>query len=462
MVSTGRSLCLAATLWLVAAMPALAADSLVWNRAEGRVDANIESWPLARVLEVITSTTGWQVYVEPGTEHVVTARFHGLKPADALRRLLGDVNFALLPQTEGPPKLFVYRDSVDAATELVQKREPRKSRPLANELVVTLKPGATSRLEKLQKGLGAVVVGRLDGLGAYRLRFKDETAARKARAELDQDGDATSIETNLEIAPPAVLEPLAMGSQATLSLRPDVSPSADRVVVGLVDTAVQADAAVFKDFLEPAVALLGDHPPPADEITHGTAMAETILDGIARALDERGEASRSVPVSILPVDVYGGAETTNTFDVARGVAEALDQHANIINLSLGGDHDSPLLDRLIGIATDHGVLVFAAAGNVPGTASVYPAADPATIAVTAADALGNVAPWADHGSFVDAIAPGVNVVNLQDRAWLGIGTSFSTSWVTGWAAGFMASSGQSSTATRDRTLVRWGMRPPTP
>ena len=444
---------IAIALWLGAAAPVMAADTVTWNRQSGRVDADIAAWPLPRVLQVIRSRTGWQIYVEPDTEHTVTARFEGLKPADALRRLLGDVNFALLPQTDGPPKLFVYRHSVDAATQLVRTSEEGRSKPIENELLVILKPG----IGGLPKHLEGRVVARLDAIGAYRLRFADGAAARKARAELEKDGDVASMETNLEIAPPAILEPLSMSSPPPFGLQPDVSPSADRVLVGLIDTAVQGDATFLKNFLQPGVALLGDYQPPADQITHGTAMAETILDGIARALQERGDGSGKVPVSILPVDVYGGAETTNTFDVARGLYEAITRHANIVNMSLAGDHQSPLLERIIGIATDHGVIVLAAAGNTPGTTPTYPAAELAVIAVTAADAQGNVAPWANHGAFVDAIAPGMNVVYLGDGAWLGSGTSFSTSWVTGWAAGFMASAGQSRSATRQQTLMRWGL-----
>jgi hypothetical protein len=450
----------ALVLSLAVATPVMAADSLVWNTRERRVDAEISSWPLARVLESITSATGWEVYVEPGTQHTVTVQFQDLEPADALRRLLGDLNFALLPQKDGPSKLFVYRHSVDAATELVRRSERRKTKPLTNELLVTLKPGARERVDEIGKRLGARVIARLDALGVYRLRFEDGGAARKARAQLEEDGDSTSVETNLEIAPPGVLEPLALSSPDTLSLRPDVSPAEGKVVVGLVDTAVQGDVPTLQGFLDPAVTFLGDHPPPTDEITHGTAMAETILDGVARAFDAEGAGGRAVPVSILPIDVYGGAESTSTFDVATGVYYALQGHANVINLSLGSESDSPLLDQLIALATDHGVIVVAAAGNTPGTTPLYPAAYPATIAVTASDAQGGIAPWADSGSFVDAMAPGMSIVHFDDRAWLGIGTSFSTSWVTGWAAGYMASTGQPSSATRQQTLLQWGIVPP--
>ena len=60
--------------WIVAALSVsvtsrvTAADSLVWRTAESRVDAQVDGWPLERVLQTITAATGWQVYVEPGTE----------------------------------------------------------------------------------------------------------------------------------------------------------------------------------------------------------------------------------------------------------------------------------------------------------------------------------------------------------------------------------------------------------
>jgi hypothetical protein len=48
------------------------------------------------------------------------------------------------------------------------------------------------------------VVGRIDAVGAYRLRFKDAAAARKARAAVEGDEDVGANEMNLTIAPPAV------------------------------------------------------------------------------------------------------------------------------------------------------------------------------------------------------------------------------------------------------------------
>ena len=136
---------------------------------------------------------------------------------------------------------------------------------------------------------------------------------------------------------------------------------------------------------------------------------------------------------------------------------ALDNHANVVNLSLGGETDSPFLRSLIEEASARGVLFFAAAGNTPVTTPLYPAADPGVVSVTAGDVEGGFAPYANRGAWVDVMAPGMNVVSYLDRSWYGAGTSFATSWVSGWAAGYMANSGRAATPVMQQTLERWAI-----
>lgn len=47
------------------------ADSLVWNKQEKKVDAQIETWDLATVLRNIAGATGWQVYLEPNSDQAI-------------------------------------------------------------------------------------------------------------------------------------------------------------------------------------------------------------------------------------------------------------------------------------------------------------------------------------------------------------------------------------------------------
>lgn len=67
-----------------------------------RVDAEIQTWPVPKVLQQITAATGWKVLVEPGIKEVVSTKFKNKPAGDALERLLGDLNYALIPQTNGP------------------------------------------------------------------------------------------------------------------------------------------------------------------------------------------------------------------------------------------------------------------------------------------------------------------------------------------------------------------------
>src|SRR5258708_3368261 len=55
--------------------PALAADTLTWRTNENRVTADLKASELFPLLEHIASTTGWKIYVEPGTARKVSTKF---------------------------------------------------------------------------------------------------------------------------------------------------------------------------------------------------------------------------------------------------------------------------------------------------------------------------------------------------------------------------------------------------
>jgi len=138
------SICL---LFVLTAAPAtsIAADSLNWRTNESLVSADIKSEKLSDLLEQIASITHWQIFLEPNTTHQVSAKFKNLTPGEALHLLLGDINFALLPQTNASPRLYVFRTSQQNATVIVRAAKPADSgqgKIIPNELIVRLKPGA--------------------------------------------------------------------------------------------------------------------------------------------------------------------------------------------------------------------------------------------------------------------------------------------------------------------------------
>jgi thermitase len=404
-----------------------AADTnlLIWHKAANRVDADIRGEPLWPLLETIARETGWRIYVEPGTTRSASAKFKDLPSDDALRMLLGDLNFARVPRTNAASQLYVFRTVMQNATRLVRATNaPAKHVP--NELLVKLKLGVN--IDDLAKLLGAKVVGRMDKLGIYRLQFDDGTATDVALGKLQNNSDVAEVDYNYYFDPPPSAQSLANAPVGPLSLKLNPPGDSGRVIVGLLDTAVQPLDGSLNDFLLKQLSVAGDAPANISDVTHGTAMAYTILQAIAAA--EQGSSS----VQIQPVDVYGPNPTTTSWDVALGVQSAVNNGATVLNMSLGSTGDSSILDDVILSAEKDGVVIFAAAGNQSVSTPTYPAATPGVIAVTALQ-NGQIAPYADFGSFVSLAFPGNNVVYWGSQAYMVVGTSVSTATATGVAAG---------------------------
>jgi hypothetical protein len=108
------------------------ADAFNWQTNTASVSADIRDGKLSWLLEEITSATGWQVFVEPGLTHVVSAKFEKQPPGKALRLLLGDLNFALIPLTNSTFKLFVFRTAMGSATQQVTPAETNRIQTPAN------------------------------------------------------------------------------------------------------------------------------------------------------------------------------------------------------------------------------------------------------------------------------------------------------------------------------------------
>lgn len=432
------------------------ADSLSWRVRQNRVDAHIETWDVPTLLGKISAVTGWSVYVEPGTTNPVSAKFKDAPTGEALRLLLGKLNFALVPQRGAPAKLYVFQSSMSRATQVVPAPDKAVSRAIPNERIVTLGPGAKERIEDLARRLGAEIVGQIEGMNAYQLRFPDAESARAAEAALAQTEGARS-DFNYAVDRPTELNPLTGSLSQPFPLRPAAAGNSDQVIVGVLDTVVQGQSLPesMSAFLLPGLSVTGLSHTPVDQLSHGTSMAATVLHGLASTTPEGTEST----VRILPVDIYGGREETSTFDVALGVYAAINAGATVINMSLAGDGDSGLLRQLIQQGQRQGILFFAAAGNEPVSTPTFPAAYPEVVAVTATDRRGNIAPYANRGAFVDVAAPGRSLVQFNGESFVVTGTSASTAYVSGTAAALRAA-GQSPAQVEGAIREVLAVKPP--
>ncbi len=446
-------------LWM-SGLHARAEDTLYWDSKKNLVTADIRSSDLIRVLRGISSVTGWQVYVEPETIHNVSVKFKDLPPGEALHLLLGDVNFTLVPERTVKSKLYVFRTRMNMATQLIAP-DPRefagakRSKVIANELIVRLKPGA--KIDDIARALGAKVTGRIDSLNAFRLAFDDAAAADAAKGQLASNSDVSSVENNYSIDRPTTPRELSAASQVPPPPHLDLTPppSTGRILIGLIDTAVQPLGNGLDAFLQKQISVAGESQINPNEPSHGTSMAETMLRSL------QSVTGGSTSVQIIPVDVYGPNASTSTFDVANGIATAVNKGANPINLSLGSDGDSQVLHDVIKEANAKGIVFVAAAGNEPVKTPFYPAAystDGEVLAVTAVD-QGQLASYANRGDFVTTAAPGTSVVYFQDKAWYVMGTSASAAYTTGIVAGVPDRHHQPVSTGRDFVTANMGFKP---
>lgn len=428
-----------------------------YDRGNASLDAHVEELELPRVATRISKATGWKVLYDPESDARISVRFKRAPLAEGLRKLLGDLNYSLIPEASGGAKLLIYRSSPSQATKVVYARSSltRSSarNVIANELVVGLDPNSDQTIDEIAKELGGKVVARLEGENAYRLAFEDKEAADSAHAKLVNDYDnVLGVDDNFRLDRPQQPSNLSVDAANEFALKP--APAADgKTIIGLIDMPVQPLDGPMNEFLLPSINVTGEAK-TVGELSHGTSMAQTVLNALAAATPPGQESS----VRVLPVDIYGSSGTTTTFDVARGIVTAVNNGATVLNLSLGGEGDSPFLNELIYQAREQGVMVFAAAGNEPTTTPVWPAANPNVIAVTAADRRGNVAPYANHGAFVDLLAPGTSRISFNDQTYFVSGTSTATAFVSG-IAGAHAAAGKTPAQIQAYLQTAFPMRP---
>ncbi len=441
---------------LMLAVGPAGAHELHWDAAADRVSADLIDAPLQLVLEQVRVATGWEIAIEPGVEHPVSTTFNGLKSGEALARLLRPTSFALLHRTNAAHRLLVFNTSMDRATRAILQGADAVELPagqIDDELIVTLAPGTDA--EALARKLGATVTGSIDKLGAYRLKFENAGAAQAARSALENDDSVKRVDANYAIERPAGLQPLMHSNGRLPQIKPPSAGTDGRLIVGLVDTAVQVPAGeLAKFFLEP-VSLAGEFNPTDTVPTHGTGMSSDILNAIASMVGQGNTAN----VAILPIDVFGAGESTSTFQLGQGMVEAWNRGATLINGSIGSKAESAWLNEVIDRLTGYGALLVAPSGNTPDGLPTYPAAHPSVLAVTAVGPDGQLAPYANMASFVDVAMPGNSVVNLTGLPYFMAGTSVATARATGAIAGYSLRSGQSLSAAQQYLRQTRGVQP---
>ncbi|MEH2001709.1 MAG: S8 family peptidase [Nostoc sp.] len=147
-----------------------------------------------------------------------------------------------------------------------------------------------------------------------------------------------------------------------------------------------------------------------DDNGHGTHVSGTI----AGENNNYGVTGIAYDAKIMPVKALDDSGSGSYSSIAKGIHYAVDNGANVINLSLGGASSNGTLESAIDYASSKGVIVVMAAGNDGGSSPDYPAsyASKSGIAVGAVDKNNKLADFSNRSGTNEisyVTAPGVKV-----------------------------------------------------
>lgn len=156
---------------------------------------------------------------------------------------------------------------------------------------------------------------------------------------------------------------------------------------------------------------------------HGTEVA-----GILRLVAPQS--------NIMPLKAFGLDGSGQMYDVIRAIYYAVDQGADVINMSFSCECDSKGLRDAIAYADRQGVALVASVGNDNSRVPLFPAAYQQVLGVAATNFDDTRAVFSNYGSAVSVAAPGAGIITAfpggkYAAVW---GTSFSSPQVAGEAA----------------------------
>lgn len=286
-------------------------------------------------------------------------------------------------------------------------------------------------------GLGAKKVIQ-DGAGMWVLQFSNPSQAKQAVETLRSRG-VTAVGDAVTSDPGDERSSLSSGQSGHNSwgaeecdfdafVRTYSGQFQGSATVAVVDSGVDLDHPYLRGRLLSGVDFIDGDSSPDDECGHGTHVSATIVD-----------CAGSAPVRILPVRCLDANNMGYTSTIAAAIKYAADHGADVINLSLGGEGDNPIMDNAVNYAVSRGALVVIAAGNDnKSTSGFCPAhmTTPGTVVVSAGSMGRSKADFSNYGNSVDLMAPGLHIyaAALNGEYWDMSGTSMAAPHVSAAAA----------------------------
>lgn len=206
------------------------------------------------------------------------------------------------------------------------------------------------------------------------------------------------------------------------------------ITIAFLDTGISNDLAEsFGDRIVHPYNVIEENDNISDSNGHGTEM----ICVSACDYDKNGIYGLAYNSNIMPVVVMDDTGRTDGTYISKGIIYAVDNGADIINLSLGSRLENDLVKKAIEYAYDNNVIVVASVGDYQEEKVLYPAKYDSVIAVQSQSKLGVKYKDSSWGSEVDLLIPGEFIQTLGINLETGnletvyeSGSSISTAYLT--------------------------------
>lgn len=361
--------------------------------------------------------------------------------------------------------------------------------PLDATLLVRFQPNTPpNERAAIVERLNGTIIDTIDALSIVVVQITptaDGAALRTAATTLDEDPAVVYTAPNVqfriadETAPTSggqrVLLPIAVGLAAWVPNdvhyikqagawqqihAPEgwnVARGSTSTVIAIVDTGVHLAHPDLRTKIVGGYDFVDNDTQAADGHGHGTHVA-----GLAAAQSNNttGVAGTCPNCKIMPIRVLDNFGFGDLAAVAQGLVWAVDHGARVINMSLTGTEETPVLNDALEYAWSRGALPVCAAGNQnSNNPRVYPAAHPRCLAVAATNMDDERANYSNYGPWVALAAPGDGIYStfMRNDGSGGFvstyeydtGTSMSAPLVAG-AAGILVERGLTNEQLRQR------------
>ncbi len=384
---------------------------------------------------------GVRVKVDPTITNSVTINVRRQDAETVLKTMLADCDYmALWKRVPGPlgpipvlDELQVYRPGrKEAIRPLPSASVSAPSRVLvrefmAGELLVRVSPNVSpEQFLALIAQHGGRVADSVPSLGIYKIVFPPDTDIPRLAEELVRQGMIASAEPNYvyRLPAPGASDGAASASFSTPGKTVRPSPSGGSPLVAVLDTGFGVAGDPLISWLDAAGASVD----PVDLQGHGTQMS-LLAEGLLEPLGS-SPADLNPLLPVLSVRISGQGSLVAGDVLMKSLQAAIDQNVRVVSLSWGSDMPSSFLKEQLEKTAGKGIVVVAAAGNVPSGNPVYPAAFPGVLAVGGTGPDGKPAAWSNYGDFLSFSAPGYVPLppTPAGTRQMAVGTSVSTAY----------------------------------